>query len=400
MLAVQPDLTLWAWGLNDLGQLGIGTLEEKALPSRIGTGHGWLSVAARQFHSLALKADGTLWAWGDNSYGQLGDGTQVQKLSPVKVGTDNTWSVIAAGSTHSLALKTDGSLWAWGDNLHGQLGDGTTAPRSTPVPVDASSTWIAVAAGDFGTAAVKSDGTLWAWGQDCSGTDHNAPARIGQDTDWVNVSSGALSFAALKSSGTLWTWGDNSNGQLGNGSTCGPPGQVSTPAITADDGHIHLTQGWNFISLGVQPVNWQIGDVLYAASPNVRIVWGYDNQNKTWKRYKFNTQGSAPNTLDRLEMGKGYWIYADGSANLTVAGSDASPAIQLFPGWNLTGYNRADGLTTDRGLTSIAWDILWTWDNGIWTARKASPGVLPVPDIPAFHRGKAYWIKTGAGTWW
>ncbi len=71
-------------------------------------------------HSLALKTDGSLWAWGLNDQGQLGDGTNEWRLSPVQVLTGV--AAVAAGSTHSLAFKTDGSLWTWGAF---PLGDGT-----------------------------------------------------------------------------------------------------------------------------------------------------------------------------------------------------------------------------------------------------------------------------------
>ena len=38
-------------------------------------------------HTLALRADGTVWAWGDNTYGQLGvDKTTTFSTKPVKAG--------------------------------------------------------------------------------------------------------------------------------------------------------------------------------------------------------------------------------------------------------------------------------------------------------------------------
>jgi len=77
-------------------------------------------------HSLLILSDGSLWAWGDNSSGQLGISTTGGTVNtPVQVGTDTDWVDIAAGYKFSLGLKSDGSLWAWGDNISGQLGDGT-----------------------------------------------------------------------------------------------------------------------------------------------------------------------------------------------------------------------------------------------------------------------------------
>ncbi len=95
-------------------------------PSRIAAGHD---------HTLWVKANGTLWAWGDNDYGQLGDGTITDRLFPVQIGADNNWVAISAGYFHSLGLKSDGTLWAWGLNNIGQLGDGTTTNRTSPVQI-------------------------------------------------------------------------------------------------------------------------------------------------------------------------------------------------------------------------------------------------------------------------
>ena len=74
-----------------------------------------MAVAAGSFHSLGLKADGSLWAWGYNLFGQLGLGPVYSQFpSPTQVGNDYNWVAVAAGSSHSLGLKADGSLWAWG----------------------------------------------------------------------------------------------------------------------------------------------------------------------------------------------------------------------------------------------------------------------------------------------
>jgi len=60
------------------------------------------------------KTDGTLWAWGNNEAGQLGDGTLSDSHTPIHIGSDNDWVEVAAGIYHSLAVKTDGTLWFWG----------------------------------------------------------------------------------------------------------------------------------------------------------------------------------------------------------------------------------------------------------------------------------------------
>ena len=116
--------TLWTWGSNQEGQLGAETQEtgvdrEGNQVAVSGTSLAVLedvrSVAAGGDFTVALKTDGTLWAWGGNDYGQLGNGTVVSAAQPVQVLDQVT--AVSAGDYHVAAIRADGTLWTWGDNL-------------------------------------------------------------------------------------------------------------------------------------------------------------------------------------------------------------------------------------------------------------------------------------------
>ena len=156
--AVKHDGTLWVWGENQYDQLGTGGGNATSSPvTTAGGGTDWFTVSAGYNHTVALKQDGTLWAWGMNDNGQLGDGTVDTQTSPVTVaGGGTNWVFISAGGYHTIANKTDGTLWAWGNNFYGQLGDGTTNERSVPVSVIGSGKyWSNITAGDFSSAAIN-----------------------------------------------------------------------------------------------------------------------------------------------------------------------------------------------------------------------------------------------------
>jgi alpha-tubulin suppressor-like RCC1 family protein len=105
MVAVKTDGTLWAWGYNNHGQLGNGTAISRSSPVQIGALTNWSQVSAGQStFSLAVKTDGTLWAWGRNNYGQLGDGTVASKSSPVQIGALASWTQVSGGSYFGSAL--------------------------------------------------------------------------------------------------------------------------------------------------------------------------------------------------------------------------------------------------------------------------------------------------------
>jgi alpha-tubulin suppressor-like RCC1 family protein len=69
------DGTVWAWGLNTFGQLGFPNEEGRILQSlahQIPDLNNVRDVAAGDSFALAIKSDGTVWAWGLNDHGQLG----------------------------------------------------------------------------------------------------------------------------------------------------------------------------------------------------------------------------------------------------------------------------------------------------------------------------------------
>ena len=189
-LAIAGDGSLWAWGRNDLSQLGFHTIlgafgvaagKREAAPVQVGSGRDWAAVSGGMLFSVALKRDRTLWGWGGNWTGQLAEG-QTRLLqdfnppfkslprvsSPTRIGADADWAAIAAGAEHVLALKRDGTLWAWGRNDCSQLGIGNFEGTNSIVRVGRDRDWVAFSAGGAGrygghSAAIKRNGSLWVW---------------------------------------------------------------------------------------------------------------------------------------------------------------------------------------------------------------------------------------------
>ena len=130
ILALKTNGTLWSWGGGEYGQTGDGLSPSlyRSYPRQVGT-DTWSKVFAGWKVSFGIKPDGTLWAWGLNDVGQLGIGNTTNQFSPVQVGTDTDWvDVVSGGSGNdqfTIATKSDGTVWAWGDNQVGQYGNGT-----------------------------------------------------------------------------------------------------------------------------------------------------------------------------------------------------------------------------------------------------------------------------------
>ncbi|NQX25614.1 chromosome condensation regulator RCC1 [Curtobacterium sp. VKM Ac-2852] len=247
-----------------------------------------VSQAAGAYHSIALLRDGSLVSWGQNTFGQLGDGTVSNRATPTPVAmpSDVHVAAVAAGRTHSLALTTTGAIWAWGDNRSGQLGNGTRTPSKIPEPVTMPSNHVftQIVAGDNFSEALATDGTVWGWGDNCFGQLGNGttqttlrpvealtpPNRI-----VTSLSAGATHSLMLTSDGALWATGDNRYGQLGDGGTtaASAPVRVKLPqdqivtAIAAGAGHsLAATKDGNAWAWGLND-SGQLGDGRAVNSP-------------------------------------------------------------------------------------------------------------------------------------
>ena len=225
-MGIRSDGTLWGWGFNANGQLGLNSVTAVFdEPTQVGSDNDWVEVSAGAFHCLALKADGTLWAWGLNGQGQCGVGTADSYTSPQQVGNENNWMIIEAGQAHSLAIKNDGTLWGWGFNNAGQVGNGGNNNVDTPTQIGTASDWMDVAGGGAHSLGLRTNGDLYAWGfnfngQLGTGNTNNflSPEPVGSD-DWIAVDAGFEFSVGLRADSSAYAWGFNANGQLGNGST-------------------------------------------------------------------------------------------------------------------------------------------------------------------------------------
>ena len=245
--AIKTDGTLWAWGYNNDGQLGLNNRTNYSSPVQVGgdtdwptTGHNKFGWSANYQSNAAVKADGTLWAWGMNWMGTLGQNSEIYYSSPVQI-PGTTWKGISRGIRVGMAgTKTDGTLWVWGYNEYGQLGQNNRTQYSSPTQIPGT-TWHLVN-GTFGTlSATKTDGTLWAWGYNLQGqlgqggvisnpTKISSPVQIGSSTDWSRpVALGQNAMGAMKTDGTMWVWGEGAGGILGQNGTSDEDEPVQIP---------------------------------------------------------------------------------------------------------------------------------------------------------------------------
>jgi|LSQX01.1.fsa_nt_gb alpha-tubulin suppressor-like RCC1 family protein len=302
--ALKPDGTVWVWGDNRGGQLGLGDTTSEVLPVDVPGLPKIKKITNGLRHTLALAEDGTLWAWGNNDYLQLIDDTgtktyrmpfKIVKESDVKdveagvnktivVRNDGTVCIYSAASlisetgsnkkyspqeisgleglktvsiglSHIVALKEDGTVWTAGDSYWGQLGTGAQNHHNSFSEVfdinhvTALEGITQISAGRNHSVALKGDGTVWTWGCNLSGelgsninTVSFVPLMVEGLEDIIAVCAGDGYTVALKNDGTVWTWGMNDYGQLGDGTKS----NRFTPMQVEDlDGVKAIEAGWD-----------------------------------------------------------------------------------------------------------------------------------------------------------
>ena len=334
----------------------------------------WKDVATGYEHTLAVRSDGTLWSWGSNYYGALGLGnaSNIIYSTPTRVGTDTNWSKVAVGGKHSVALKTNGTLWAWGNNAQGQIGDGTNVNKYTPVMIGASYNWAVIECGFDFTVALKSSGDYNAWGGNNSGQlgngttiNTNTPKSFdGPHFDRISVGYNHVAAIGYLTGGKwLYTWGNNSQGQLGTG--VGPNKntitQVSADAydgVVCGDSHtLFLKPDGQLIAKG-KGSSGQLGYGENLDRPQAIYYWP-NQETIAGSGYSLPQGVSSGATFTTVFRGSKLWTFGGnsdgqlGKGNTTNTNSPTS--MDGFSAWTKVSAkgNSVVGIKTDGSL--------WAW---------------------------------------
>ena len=302
-------------------------------------------------HNIAVNAGGNAYVTG------VSDASWDTPLRPHSGGSD----------AFVVKLNSKGELESTGPKINltiSKSGTGSGSVTSNPAGINCGSTCSATFPKDttINLTATPAEGSVFVgWAGDCTGAGTNPECIVTMDAS------------------------KNVTARFGS---------------TTPTSGIELLRGWNFISMPVEPSHTSITTILKDISSSVRIVWGYDNQNKTWKRFR---PGGENNDLGDMVMNKGYWIYMNTPETLIIEGQPSDPqAVTLYKGWNLTGYSGQDNKDVSQALENVAgrWTLIWNWDNGGWYARHESDLELSVAPLGALNLKKAYWIlMKEAGEW-
>ncbi|MDR1790844.1 MAG: protein kinase [Propionibacteriaceae bacterium] len=291
---------VYTWGGAGKGLLGDGSEEDRATPGPIPDLNGVTALVAaedyqrnprndaNQGYVYALVNDGTIYSWGVNKYGQLGVGTTQDAVSPKQVKNIDTATAIDARCGAAYALLADGTLMGWGQ---WPVGDGGEADQLQPAPVQDLEGVISMAAACAAGLALTGDGDVYAWGWYTFGVGSSTPysktpKRISALSGILQVSAGCNSGYALTNEGKVLAWGQNDKGQLGDGTKKGrgKPVEVSglsdiVQIVATCDAAYAINANGDIFGWGSQPVgnDGVITTPVAVGAGVVKLQAGYDS---------------------------------------------------------------------------------------------------------------------------
>jgi alpha-tubulin suppressor-like RCC1 family protein len=282
--AIRADHSLWCWGFNYFGELGIGHVSGATAATEVTSlGHDVRHVSAGEDRTCAIKLDHTLWCWGDNYQNALGtDSTELLVTAPHQVtalGSDvatvNAEAEICAIRRRDRSLwcwnrgvpptemagvpkpveemghlrtdcarSGDGSVWCWGANQYGEAGVGTFSPVTTPTQVALPLPATLLAAQAYTNCARLLDGRTFCWGDDRYGTIGNGttvadppygvatPTEVPALDHWTrSLTNRTENACAVAIDGSVSCWGRNLGGELGVGDDLPHPVPTKLPGL-------------------------------------------------------------------------------------------------------------------------------------------------------------------------
>jgi len=236
---------MFAFGRNDLGQLGLGAQTvaqaHQLLPASVGgrevfAGEPLVMMATGRRHTAGVTKDGALWSWGNGHSGQLGHGDRAPRQYPErldrKIFGRSPAVMVACGHEHTLVLTAMGCVWSCGFGHYGQLGHGDQVEKLVLTLVAKEqfqeAQIVMLASGGNHSVALGAEGDVWTWGSGIFGQlghddmqNRLVPTQLAGEalggTAAVLVAAGGLHTVVVMIGGELWVWGYGRDGQLGLG---------------------------------------------------------------------------------------------------------------------------------------------------------------------------------------
>lgn len=353
------------------------------------------------YSSPAIGDDGTIYIGSPdyNLYALNSDGTEKWRFTSGGI-IDSSPAIDSDGIIY--VGSNDDRLYAIYSNNGTEKWNFTTGHYITSSPAVASDGTIYIGSGDNKIYALNPNGTE-RWNFTTGDSVYSSPA-IGSDGTVYFGSFDNKIYALNPDGSEKWNYstvGDvwsspaiASDGTVYIGSTDGKVysmGWSTTPTYTLDLYAGGGSEGWNFVSFNLTPLNDDLESILEDSANGIpgsydKVMYYFAAEDE-WKTY-VPSRFSHYNDLDKWNRTMGLWIHMTGDDNLTINGiTPSTTIIPLYPGWNMVGYpSSTDRLASEALPTEVS-------KIGIFNGSKEY-NIDYIYDITSYtmRAGEGYWV--------
>ena len=323
--AISLSDDLYCWGANIVGQLGVGDEIKRSSPELVLGGIKFKSVELGLSVTCAISLSDDLYCWGSNSVGRLGVGEANESLienSPRMVDGSIKYKKLVMGTNHTCAISLSDDLYCWGSNALGQLGVGINTEEYSPTLVSSTVKFKEVSLANH-TCAISLSDDLYCWGYNNKGQlgvgdeiDKALPTLVLGGLSFKEIVAVATHTCAISLSDDLYCWGDNAQGQLGVGD------EINRSSPTPVSGGVKFSQ---VISSSINTCGISLADDLYCWGNNL----GFGTVGNNFESGIFNTPQSVANSTAKMsKFGATSWSI-DNDGLLYSWGRDTSGHLGL-----------------------------------------------------------------------
>ena len=339
---------LKCWGLQDSGELGIGTtvalghnvgdMGSNLVAANMGTGRSVKAIGMGDSHACAILDNDKVKCWGYNGNGELGQGDTANRgdqagqmgdnLPYVDLGTGRTAKQISAGGSHTCVILDNNKMKCWGYNNDGELGIETMASMGDQagemgdnlpyVMLGTGRTAKVISSAGHNTCAILDNDKVKCWGHNGfgqlglghnTGVTHNT-GGMGDNLPYIDLGTGRtaktittagfFSCAVLDNDKTK-CWGRNNYGQLGQGDTNDRGDQANEMGDNLD----YIDLGTNDKAESLSTFYDHVCAVLTTGGLK---CWGYNNVGQLGlgdTNNRGDQSGEMGNSLPAISLGTG-----------------------------------------------------------------------------------------------
>ena len=213
-VCVDSNTHVYTFGMNNMGQLGLGDTEHRWEPEKVKNFKDAKEVSCGGFHTFCVSHTGETYSFGGNSFGQLGLGDNRLRKYPMVLDFSAVASV-SCGLYFSILMTVEGDVYACGDNSKTSLGIPEIEESNSFLHIEGLQSIVSIFCGTGHTICLDTDQRLYRFGHYTNHMDNLPSPELWEGVNDVKDIACGCNFTLILTNTQILGEGSNSYGQLG-----------------------------------------------------------------------------------------------------------------------------------------------------------------------------------------